>query len=385
MTSRPARLEAAVGLSLVAAAGVRGVLVLLHAHDCVDIWRADRSTLVRWVGAKAWVSRFAAARSGVSPGSVLEAASKVGIRFIIYGDTDYPSGLCRLRYPPAGLFAVGAEVAAGSVAAAPRVTIVGTRRATAYGASVARRLGRDFADRGIAVLSGLALGVDGHAHRGALEAGGLTAAVLGCGPDVVYPRRHAELYRRVAAAGVVYSEYPPGTRPSPWSFPERNRLLAAMGDAVVVVEAPSRSGALITVHHAIELGKDVFAVPGPILGAESDGCNGLLYDGAIPCVDTRLAVEDFLRVTRMERGARDVPRPTPEVSGVPALSGSSQDLVVLALSAGARDIEDIARAAGLDAREASVASAVTTTGTESGTAAGNAQKINPGVATQVRV
>ena len=137
---------------------------------------------------------------------------------------------------------------------APGVAVVGARSCSAYGAQVARTLARELASAGLVVVSGLARGVDGEAHRGALEGGGRTVAVLGCGIDRDYPRSHAELARRIVASGAVVSEYPPGVEPAPWRFPARNRIIAGLSLATVVVEARERSGALITADFALELG-----------------------------------------------------------------------------------------------------------------------------------
>ncbi len=164
----------------------------------------------------------------------------------------------------------------------PAVAIVGARACSGYGASVARSVARELAAAGLVVVSGLARGVDGEAHRGALEAGGATVAVLGCGVDRDYPAAHAELARRVAETGLVVSEYAPGVEPAPWRFPARNRIVAGLCAATVVVEARERSGALITADLALEEGREVFAVPGEITSALSAGTNGLLKLGAAP-------------------------------------------------------------------------------------------------------
>ncbi len=349
---------AALGVSRVAREGSRGVLELLSEHGCCEIWRADRRTLIRWSGGRPWVDRFLGARSKVSPRAEFRSCQSAGLRFVAFGAPGYVGALARLRYPPAGLYMAGDVAALDALETRPRVTIVGTRKPTRYGMVVAARLAAAFAVRGVCVLSGLALGIDGRAHRAALDAGGLTAAVLGSGADVVYPRRHRELYERIVSDGVVLSEYAPGTTPTAWSFPERNRLLAALGDAVVVVEAPARSGALITAHRALELGKDVFAVPGSIIGRESEGCNRLIYDGAIPCVAPDEVVEDFLRVTRMERGSREPAPPTARSDEGTQVTDSTQRLVMLALAAGEQTVDAVARATGLSVREASVALAM---------------------------
>ena len=160
------------------------------------------------------------------------------------------------------------------------MTVVGSRRAGAYGREVARRLARLVAGSGLAVLSGLALGVDSEAHEGALEAGGITVAVLASGPERPYPRSRRGLHQRVRRSGVAISELPPGTPTFRWMFPARNRLMAALGGITVVVEAAERSGSLITAEMAMDCGRQVGAVPGPVTSWRSSGTNRLLADGA---------------------------------------------------------------------------------------------------------
>jgi DNA processing protein len=172
------------------------------------------------------------------------------------------------------------------------VAVVGARSCSAYGRSVARSLGRDLAAAGLVVVSGMARGIDGEAHRGALEAAGVTVAVLGCGIDRDYPAAHAELARRITERGLVVSEYEPGVEPAPWRFPARNRIIAGLCAGTVVVEARERSGALITADFALEEGREVFAVPGEITSALSAGTNALIRLGATPV--TR--VEDVLEL-----------------------------------------------------------------------------------------
>ena len=191
----------------------------------------------------------------------------------------YPGRLLELHDPPAELHLCGEhlELLAWE---RPVVAIVGSRRAGDAGLGMARELARGAAAAGALVVSGLALGVDAAAHEGALAAGAPTLAVLGCGPDVAYPRTNRGLYARILAAGLIVSEYPPGTEPAPWRFPARNRLIAALADAVVVVEAKVRSGALITADHALDLGRDVLAVPGWPAFSGAGGTNALLKAGA---------------------------------------------------------------------------------------------------------
>ena len=204
------------------------------------------------------------------------ALAQRGFRFT----SELPPLLASIHDPPVGLFVRGD--APLELLEHPAVAIVGARACSGYGASVARSLAREVAAAGLVVVSGLARGVDGEAHRGALDAGGTTVAVLGCGIDRDYPAAHADLARRVAETGLIVSEYAPGVEPAPWRFPARNRIVAGLAGATVVVEARERSGALITADLALEEGREVFAVPGEITSALSAGTNGLLKLGAAP-------------------------------------------------------------------------------------------------------
>ena len=193
---------------------------------------------------------------------------------------ELPPLLRSIHDPPVGLFVRGA--ASLEVLARPAVAVVGARACSGYGATVARSVARELATAGLVVVSGLARGVDGEAHRGALDAGGTTIAVLGCGIDRDYPAAHADLARRVAATGLIVSEYAPGVEPAPWRFPARNRIVAGLCAVTVAVEARERSGALITTDLAVEEGREVFAVPGEITSSLSAGTNALLKLGAAP-------------------------------------------------------------------------------------------------------
>jgi DNA processing protein len=187
--------------------------------------------------------------------------------------------LARIHDPPPGLFVRG--TGDPSLLDRPAVAVVGARACSSYGGSVAVSLARELTRAGIVVVSGLARGVDAAAHRGALEAG-VTVAVLGCGVDRDYPRAHAQLAARIADGGLILSEYAPGVEPAPWRFPARNRIVAGLAAATVVVEARERSGALITADLALDEGRDVLAVPGEITSALSHGTNALLRLGATP-------------------------------------------------------------------------------------------------------
>jgi DNA processing protein len=212
---------------------------------------------------------------------------------------EFPSLLRELHDPPSRLYLRGSV----RVLSQPAVAVVGARSCSPYGAQVARTIGRELGAAGVVVVSGLARGIDAEAHRGTLEAGGQTVAVLGCGIDRDYPGRHAELASRIASDGAIVSEYPPGIEPAPWRFPARNRIIASLCLATIVVEARARSGALITADFALELGRDVFAVPGEITAGLSAGTNELLRQGAAPL----LAVADVLEPLGLEPRARKSP------------------------------------------------------------------------------
>jgi DNA processing protein len=245
------------------------------------------------------------------------------------------------------------------------VTIVGTRKASSYGVRAADAFSKAFVSRGVAVVSGMALGIDGRVHQASLDAGGLTVAILGCGADVVYPRSHTHLYQQILEQGVLLSELPPGSRPEKWTFPRRNRLLAALGDAALVVEGSCTSGAMQTADWCAELGRPVFAVPGPIFAENHNGCNQLIYEGAGLAADPSVTVEDFFFETRIHRNE----------SGrgclveVAALAGSSRgeildgcgslsphlESILVALEGGSLSADSLVEATDLSARQANVA------------------------------
>jgi DNA processing protein len=248
---------------------------------------------------------------------------------------DYPPLLAAVPDPPGVLWLRGE--AAPSLLAEPAVAVVGARSCSAYGRAVARTLGRELASAGVVVVSGMARGVDGEAHRGALDTGGRTVAVLGCGIDRDYPSAHAELARRiVATGGLVVSEYEPGVEPAPWRFPARNRIIAGLSAATVVVEARERSGALITADFALEDGREVMAVPGEITSALSSGTNGLLRLGATPVTCSA----DVLEALGIE--------PQAAVSSQ-APPGGDPAVVLARVALGAITADELARASGLGA------------------------------------
>lgn len=258
-----------------------------------------------------------------SPGKAAEglALPQTGEPYVARCDPDYPPGLLDLADPPSVLFVQGRLPSPGT----PSVAVVGTRSASAYGLSFATRLGRDLGGAGITVVSGLARGIDGAAHRGSLESSGSlpTLGVLGGGLDVLYPPEHAELQRAVASRGGLVSEYPRGTLVQKWHFPARNRLVAALADVLVVVEAPAGSGALITVDLAAELGREVLVVPGPVGWRQSEGTLALLRDGATLIRDAQDVLE---ALGQQRRPALPLPGPEPILEALSPLGSTTDEL-----------------------------------------------------------
>jgi DNA processing protein len=199
------------------------------------------------------------------------------------GDPGFPAQLLDLGDDaPGRLFGCGGEELVRDLVPDRAVTIVGSRRASSYGLGVAEDLGHLLATAGLVIVSGMARGIDAAAHRGALAGGGTTIAVLGGGPDVVYPARERRLYCQILGTGAVISEARPGRRPESWSFPVRNRIMAALSSMTVVVEAAQPSGSLITARQALDLGRELGAVPGPVTSRVSKGANDLIAEGAAP-------------------------------------------------------------------------------------------------------
>jgi DNA processing protein len=199
-----------------------------------------------------------------------------GARLVYRSDAEYPELLREIPRPPERLWVLGR-----ALPTEPAVAVVGARRASRAGLAAASHLAAGLARAGVTVVSGFARGIDAAAHRGALEAGGTTVAVFGCGLDVCYPPEHAELLAELVAGGTAISEFDPGERPLPYYFPVRNRIIAGLSRIVLVVEAAEKSGSLITARYAADYGRDVAAVPGPILMEGCAGTNALLKDGAI--------------------------------------------------------------------------------------------------------
>lgn len=206
----------------------------------------------------------------------LSTISNSGITVIPLASPDYPACLKEIYDPPIVLYVSGNLLESDKHS----IAIVGSRRATVYGRSIAERIAGDLARRGLTVVSGGARGIDTASHKGALAAGGRTIAFLGCGIDVCYPAENKKLYEAIAESGAVVSEFPLGSNPEPWRFPPRNRLISGMSLGVLVCQSPEASGALITAGYAAEQGKDTYAVPGNVDDERNRGCHRLIQDGA---------------------------------------------------------------------------------------------------------
>ncbi len=277
-----------LGFSLTRGIGpVRLRQLIAHFGDVETAWQAPAEAL-RNAGLSArWLNNLLQVRRQVDLGALLDAYAARGITLLTWEDEEYPQRLKTLDIAPPVLFVRGRFQPQDFWA----VAIVGTRRMTAYGRQAADELARTLARQGVTVVSGLARGVDTVAHRAALAAGGRTIAVLGSGVDVIYPPENRDLAERMMERGAVVSDYPPGTKPESANFPPRNRLIAGLAQAVVVVEAGRESGALITAEFAAEQGREVFAIPGNIYAPQSRGTNWLIRQGAHPLLSPRDVLE----------------------------------------------------------------------------------------------
>lgn len=266
---------------------------------------------------------------------LLEYSDSLGQRTLVPCDGDYPQLLRSIPDPPVLLFTRGRLDAMSS----PGVAIVGSRAHSRYGGDVARLLGETAARAGIPVISGMARGLDAVAQAAALDAGGVSIGVLGTGADIVYPRQNKPLFDRMLGEGLLITEHPPGEEATRWAFPRRNRLISGLARALVVIEAAEGSGTLVTVSCALEQGRDVLVVPGPINSPTSNGTNRLLRDGATPL----LGPDDLLAVFGLTTAVAPDPRPTP-----PRADLSLTEAQVLAgVSETPRTVDEIALAVGL--------------------------------------
>ena len=254
------------------------VCLLQHFRDPEEIFFADRDAFDHIEGMSEDAKASLADKELITAEQILEDCNREKLHILTYQDAAYPVRLKNIADPPIVLYYKGRLP---EFDALPVIGVVGTRRASAYGLQTAKRMGYQIGKCGGIVVSGMAYGIDGMAMAGALTAGQVTVGVLGCGADVVYPLSNRALFRDVETYGCILSEFPPGTPPAKWTFPKRNRIISGLSCGVLVVEAPEKSGALITARLAADQGRDVFAVPGNIDIPTFEGSNRLIRDGAI--------------------------------------------------------------------------------------------------------
>lgn len=255
--------------------GKRRFELLKSFGDAEEIYRASPQNLQAAAGEKA-AAKIAEAKESWDILGEYEKLRGQKIEFTCYGDADYPRRLLEIPDPPYSLYYQG-ELPDDK---RPAAALIGSRTCSEYGAYAAREFGSKLAGAGIQIISGLAMGIDGISQEAALAAGGKSFGVLGCGVDICYPKSNRGVYEACKIKGGILSEYPPGTKPASGLFPPRNRIISALADAVVVIEAREKSGTLITVDMALEQGREVFAVPGRITDSLSRGCNRLFKQGA---------------------------------------------------------------------------------------------------------
>src|SRR5512134_1582253 len=286
-----AELAAWLRLTLVPGLGGQGLRKLLGDFGLPSrVLGAGRAALARSVG-DALAGRVLADDGAAAVDAALRWAEAPGHAIVTLADAAYPQQLLEIADPPALLYVIGDA----ALPARRGLAIVGSRNATPQGVANAERFARAFSEAHLTIASGLALGIDAAAHRGALDGPGSTVAVLGCGVDVAYPQRNADLYRAIAARGALVSEFPLGSPPLAANFPRRNRLISGIARGVLVVEAALASGSLITARLAAEQGREVFALPGSIHSPLSKGCHRLIRDGA-KLVETAQDILDELRL-----------------------------------------------------------------------------------------
>lgn len=285
-----------VGFQRIPGVGSATMLALKEAFGSLhEAWHASAADL-RAVGLnERAAASIAGARRELNLDREMEGIRNAGIDVLTIENPRYPRLLREIAHAPALLYVRGELMPEDELA----IAMVGTRKATAYGADMARRMAHDFGKSDVTVVSGLALGIDTVAHHAVLDAGGRSIAVLGSGLDVIYPSRNRNLAESIVKRGALISEYPLGTRPDARNFPARNRIISGLARGVVVVEAPPRSGALITASFAADQGRDVYAVPGSARSPSSAGCHNLIRDGATLVTSARQVLEEQLvEVTR---------------------------------------------------------------------------------------
>jgi DNA processing protein len=329
-----------VGFNLVPSIGPVKVRALRdHFGDLERAWRADARSLGEVGLDRRALTNLLELRGKLDLDAEMIKIEQAGLQVLTWEDDAYPSLLREIYGPPPVLYVRGQLLPEDEWA----VSIVGTRRATTYGKQVARTLSGDLVRNGATVVSGLARGIDGEAHRAALDAGGRTIAVMACGLDRVYPPEHRNLAHEISKNGALISDYPIGTKPEARNFPPRNRIISGLSLGVVVVEAGQKSGALITVDFAVDQGREVFAVPGNILSRSSKGCNRLIQNGA----KMVLGVDDILEELNMTM----IEQQTEVRAALPADETEAQLMALV--SEEPRHVDDICRQSQLPVQQVS--------------------------------
>ena len=321
--------------------------LLRRFGDPESIFYADPDELMLTEGADPGQLKLLENHDLAPADKILADCQRLDIQLLTFSDAAYPGRLKNIYDPPALLYYKGKLPLLDDLLS---VAVVGTRDCTPYGVACAEKLGFGLASGGAVVVSGLAKGIDAAATRGALRAGGVTIGVAGNGLDVHYPYESRYLYEDVAASGVLFSEYPPGTEPAPGHFPVRNRILSGLSLAALVVEAPERSGALITAMTALEQGRDVFAVPGPIDAPTSVGCNRLIRQGAGILLSPKEFLED-LGVLTKEQTSENLVKFIPGQEEKKKMLESRENLVYSSLCLYPKSLNQIVEDTCLSARE----------------------------------
>jgi DNA processing protein len=327
-----------VGFSRVPGIGpIRLRALLDHFGDVSQAWEASTATLRALGFDQRTIESFVAVRSKLNLSAELERVSRLGATVLTWDSPDYPSLLKNIYDPPPVLYVQGELRPRDEWALA----VVGTRRATVYGREATRTMVSGLAAGGVTIVSGLAHGIDTHAHQVALDAGGRTIAVLGSGVDIIYPSQNRKLAQRIVGNGALVSEYPLGTKPEGGNFPRRNRIISGLSLGVLVVEGSKRSGAMITADYAVEQGREIFAVPGNILSSNSAGPNQLIQQGA-KLVTTMGDILEELNLTMVaeQAEARDI---------IP--DNEAEAVLLRYLSSEPIHVDELGRSAGLSMSE----------------------------------
>lgn len=303
---------------------------LLDAAGSIQkVYEMEESQLAAIMGLQG-CERFGQHRKRYTPQKVWNYLIETGIRYTYCQASDFPGKLAEIPDPPFGIFYKG-RLPDERI---PAVAVIGARKCSEYGRIMAEKFAKGFAKRGISVISGMAVGIDGIGQTAALKAGGSSYAVLGCGVDIVYPRSNETLYRQLIENGGVLSEYPPQMEPRPALFPPRNRIISALADVVLVVEAREKSGTLITVDMALEQGREVYTIPGRCTDSLSMGCNRLIRQGAAVAVTPEDIIDDMFWDTILEK-----PKEQPQELTLQELSKAAQEIyAVLEMLPVAQDV-----------------------------------------------